>query len=52
MSERYKVGDDYIPHFITCTVVEGLVHRHEDYIYSSASFYFGKECLLEIDKIE
>ena len=33
-------------------VVEGLLYRQEDYVYSSASFYYGKKCLIEINKMD
>ncbi len=47
-----KMQEERLEYVHNNPVVEGLVHRQEDYVYSSASYYHGKECLLEIDMIE
>ena len=47
-----KMQEERLEYVHNNPVVEGLVYRQEDNMYSSASFYGGKECLLEIAKIE
>lgn len=50
------VSDEWIARRINYThnnpVVAGIVQNAEDYIYSSAGFYIGKDSLIEIDKID